>query len=160
MHAVIRFRPLLVHLCAPVLLGMAAASLSGNNNAFYSALHLPHWALPHSMIHTIWTILYLLMGLSAYLVYSKQEISNSDRRCAMTFYGFALLANFLWSFLFFRFRLFTLAALWTIVVFVLLALCTMVFYRIRPWAGVLLAPTLAWLVFTGALNFSVAALNS
>lgn len=159
MHAVIRLYPFALHLAVPVGLGAATAYLSGNSEAFYHALILPRFAPPGWLFGVVWTILYLLMGAASYLIHTHRRLSHSDRNSALTLFGFALLVNYLWSFLFFRFRLFTLAACWTVVILVVTGLCTALFYRQRRSAGLLMVPAMAWLVFAGVLNFAVAALN-
>lgn len=160
MHAtVLRAKPLVVHLAIPLLTGFAAAYLSGNNRSLYESLRLPGWAPPAALFSVAWTVLYLLIGFAAYLVYTADNIRRQDRRGAMGIYGLSLLANFLWSFLFFRFRLFAMAAWWIVIIFLTMALCTALFYHIRPWAGWLMGPVLIWLLYAGALNFSVALLN-
>lgn len=159
MHAVIRLHTLLIHLLAPLVAGAASAFLAGNMAQVYQSLVLPRFAPPAAVFGVVWTGLYLLMGTGAYLIYTARNISRSDRNSAMTLYGFALLTGYIWNFLFFRFRLFTFSAWWIVVVFVVSALCTALFYRIRPTTGVLMAPTLAWLAFAGVLNFAIAGLN-
>lgn len=159
MHAVIRLNTLLLHLAAPAVAGAASAFLAGNTSGVYQSLVLPRFAPPGAVFSIVWTGLYILMGVSAYLIYTARDISRSDRNSAMTLYVLALVTGYLWNFLFFRFRLFSFSALWIVVVFLVSALCTALFYRIRPTAGVLMAPTLAWLVFAGVLNFSIARLN-
>lgn len=159
MHAVIRLTPFVLHLAAPVCLGAATAYLTGNNETFYSSLALPRYAPPGWLFGVVWAVLYLLMGLASYLVHTDRRLPRSDRNSALTLYGFALLVNLLWSFLFFKFRLFLLAACWCVIILAVTGLCTALFYRLRRPAGLLLVPAMAWLVFTGALNFSIAFLN-
>lgn len=159
MNTVIRATPLFVCLAAPTLLSAAVAHLSGNSPEFYHVLALPRFAPPSPLSGMVWTILYLLMGYASYLIYMRRELSHSDRNSALSLYGFSLLVHFLWSFLFFRFRLFWFSALWMVVVFVVTVLCAGVFHRICRPAGRLMFPVLAWMVFSGVVNVSIAVLN-
>lgn len=159
MHAVVRLKSLLFHLAVPLLLGMLSSWLSGNAKEVYASLVLPSFAPPAPVYAVVWTVLYLLMGLSAYLVSTAQGISRTDRRSALAFYGILLLINFLWSFLFFRFGLLTFSAVWSLLLLGVTVLCAALFYRIRPAAGLLLVPVILWTGFATALNFSIAALN-
>lgn len=159
MHAVIRFNALLANLAIPLIMGIASAMMAGDIQAVYQSLALPRYAPPAAAFNIVWTGLYLLMGTGAYLIYTSRGISRIDRNAAMMLYAFALLTGYIWNFLFFRFRMFTFSSWWIVVVFAVTALCTALFYRIRPSAGALMAPTLAWLAFAGVLNFAIAALN-
>lgn len=159
MNAVIRLNPLLVSLSAPVLAGTAVAYLSGSSKGAYQSIALPRFAPPAAVFAAVWILLYLMMGLASYLIYTGRDISRSDRNSALAWYGCALLVGYMWSFLFFRFRLYAFSACWIAIIFVVTALCTAVFYRLRPAAGLLMAPALAWLAFAAVLNFSIASLN-
>lgn len=158
LHAVIRLQPFLASLALPVLAGLLTSHLSGSADGYYQTLALPSFAPPGALFGVVWTILYLFMGLASYLIYTSR-LSRSDRYSALTWFGLSLLVNYMWSFLFFRFHLLLFSACWIVIIFAVTALCTAVFYRIRPAAGVLMTPTLAWLVFAAVLNFSIAGLN-
>ena len=159
MHSVVRLQPLLIHLGAPLLVGAASSYLTRDMAGVYGSLALPFFAPPAAAFPIIWTILYLVMGFAAYLVYTERRISRPDRNTTMTLYGLTLLVGGLFNLLFFRYRLFGVAAVWTIVMLAATGLCAALFYRIRPLAGKLFFPALGWLAYVSLISFSVAAMN-
>ena len=159
MHAVVRLNSLLFHLAVPILAGSISSQISGNAAAAYASLTLPGFAPPAILFPIVWTLLYLLMGLSAYLITTDRTISPQERRSALLLYGLMLVINCLWSPLFFRFHLYTLSAWWCVLLVGVTALTAAVFFRIRAAAGLLYLPVLLWLVFACVLNFAVAYLN-
>ena len=159
MHAVVRLNPLLFHLALPVFVGTLSAKLSGDMAAVYQSLRLPAFAPPAAVFGVIWTILYLLMGLAAYLVSRARGRSREDRRAVMALYAMTLVTGAMWSLIFFRFRLPVLGAVWCVLLLCATALCSAVFRRIRPLAGLLMVPSLLWIAFAGALNITIVVMN-
>ena len=105
-----------------------------------------------------WTILYILMGISTYLVCEN----NTDRKFkkrACFIYLAQLLVNVLWTPLFFRFKLYLLSFFWIILLIVLVGIMIVKFYKINPLAGYIQIPYILWLVFASILNFSIYILN-
>ena len=140
-----------------VALCAAAATLgaiaSSNAPEFYARLEQPAWAPPARVFGPVWTTLYLLMALSAWLVWRERGWARA--RGALGLFVLQLAFNALWSWLFFAWHRGALA-LADIVVLWLLIVATMVaFARIRRLAAWLLAPYLAWVSFAAALNASV-----
>ena len=110
------------------------------------------------MFPVVWTVLYLLMGLACYQVVTS-EASAPRRRRALTFYGLQLAANFLWSLLFFLLGLYLTAFLWILVLWLLIFVCTLLFYYIRSGAGKLMIPYILWVTFAAYLNLGIYLLN-
>lgn len=124
---------------------------------FYAALAQPTWAPPAYVFGPVWSLLYLLMGLSAWLVW--REPTARTRRGALALFIAQLAANALWSWLFFawhqgRWAFLEIVVLWCLIVATLVA-----FWRIRPLAGALLLPYIAWVSFAMALAYHVWRLN-
>lgn len=131
------------------------ASISATS--FYGQLVQPSWAPPSSVFGPVWTILYALMGIAAWLVWRAGGFRAN--RSALTLFLVQLAVNALWSWLFFAWNRGALAFA-DIVLLWLLIVATMVsFWRVRPLAGALLIPYLLWVSFAAALNFSVWQLN-
>ncbi len=103
-----------------------------------------------------WTILYLLMGISAYLVYDSK---GGMTKRSLALYAFQLSVNFLWPVFFFRLHAFTFSFIWLLLLLVLVIIMTVNFWSIRPAAGYLQMPYILWLVFAGVLNCMVITLN-
>lgn len=124
---------------------------------FYGQLVQPEWAPPPSVFGPVWTVLFALMGIAAWLVWRTPQ--GAARRQALALFCGQLVLNALWSWLFFRWQLGAwaladIAALWLAVAATLAA-----FWRLRPLAGALLVPYLAWISFAAALNFTLWRLN-
>lgn len=133
----------------------AAASVRAQ--AFYGQLVQPDWAPPASVFGPVWTVLYALMGIAAWLVWRMGGFRA--HRLALTLFLVQLAVNALWSWLFFGWHLGALALL-DIIVLQLLVLATLIaFWRSRPLAGLLLVPYLLWIAFASVLNYSVWQLN-
>ena len=133
----------------------AAASVQAGS--FYADLARPTWAPPSSVFGPVWTALYALMGLSAWLVWRERGFAAA--RSALTLFVVQLAVNALWSWLFFAWQRGALAFV-DIIVLWLLVLATIVgFWRIKPLAGALMVPYLLWVSFAAALNYAVWQLN-
>jgi tryptophan-rich sensory protein len=106
----------------------------------------------------VWTILYVLMGVSSYLILtsdaSVEEISDAIR-----LYAYQLLVNFLWPTFFFNFQWYFFALLWLILLWILVFLMIRKFATINKWAAYLNIPYLIWLTFAGYLNAGIWWLN-
>jgi tryptophan-rich sensory protein len=138
-----------------VTFGAAAlgALASSNAGAFYGELSRPAWAPPASLFAPVWTSLYVLMAVAAWLVWRRR--GWRDARAALTLYLVQLAANALWTWLFFVARQGALAFVETILLWALVAAVTAVFWRVRPLAGALLLPYWGWVTFATALTYSV-----
>jgi tryptophan-rich sensory protein len=146
-----------VGLAAWVGVAFAAAAIGAvasiDAGTFYAQLVRPAWAPPGSVFGPVWSVLYLLMGIAAWLVWREQ---NADQRgAALTLFVAQLCANALWSWLFFAWRNGAFAFAEVLVLLALIAATTMVFWRIRRLAGVLMLPYLAWVGFASALTWAV-----
>jgi tryptophan-rich sensory protein len=139
---------------AAAAIGGAATSQAG---PFYTQLVRPEWAPPPSIFGPVWTVLYALMGVAAWLVWRVRGFRAA--RSALVLFLVQLALNALWSWLFFGWHRGALALadillLWALIVATLIA-----FWRIRPLAGALLVPYLLWVSFASILNYSVWQLN-
>jgi tryptophan-rich sensory protein len=124
---------------------------------FYRALEQPTWAPPAGVFGPVWTLLYALMGIAAWLVW--RERSSGGVRTALTLFVVQLALNVLWSWLFFVWHLgfgsvVEIALLWFAILATIVA-----FWRIRPVCGALLLPYLVWVSFAAALNYTLWQMN-
>jgi tryptophan-rich sensory protein len=133
----------------------AAASIQASG--FYTQLVRPEWAPPSGVFGPVWTILYLLMGIAAWLVWRVGGFRAA--RTALTLFLVQLAVNALWSWLFFGWHLGTLAFADVVLLWVLIVATLIAFGRIKPLAGALLVPYLVWVSFAAMLNYSVWQLN-
>ena len=151
----INLKRLLISIAIPLLTGGAAALLTGGYDDF-KVLERPPLAPPAWLFPVVWTILYILMGLAAYLVKDPRN-RNTDR--AMKFYYTQLALNFLWPIVFFRFDLYALGVV-VLIALILLIIATMIeFFKIDKTAAYLLIPYLLWCLFALYLNIGIVVLN-
>ena len=136
--------------------GMGAAA-SVQAGPFYAQLVRPDWAPPAWVFGPVWTALYVLMGVAAWLVWRAGGFRAA--RSALTLFLVQLAANALWSWLFFAWHRGALAFADVLLLWVLIVATLIAFWRIRPLAGALLLPYLLWVSFASALNYSVWQLN-
>ena len=135
-------------------IGGAASVQAG---PFYTQLVRPEWAPPASLFGPVWTVLYALMAIAAWLVWRVNGFRAA--RVALTLFLVQLALNALWSWLFFGWHRGGLAFADIVVLWALIVATVIAFWRIRPWAGALLLPYLLWVSFASALNYSVWQLN-
>ena len=134
--------------------GSAASIQAG---PFYTQLMRPEWAPPPGLFGPVWTILYTLMGIAAWLVWRVGGFRAA--RTALTLFLVQLAVNALWSWLFFGWQRGGLAFADIILLWALIVATLVSFWRIRPLASALLIPYLLWVSFASALNYSVWRLN-
>ena len=144
---------LLVWLAVAFAAAAIGAVATVDAGSFYSQLVRPTWAPPGWAFGPVWTVLYLLMAIAAWLVWREQ--GAGDRRLALTLFMVQLGANALWSWLFFAWRNGALAFAEVLVLLALIAATIAVFWRVRRLAGVLLLPYLAWVCLATALTWAV-----
>lgn len=121
--------------------------------SFYAALARPAWAPPASVFGPVWTVLYALMGVASWLVW--RESGAMLRKPALGVYVVQLIANALWSWLFFYWKSGALAFAEVLLLLALIVLTVAMFWRVRRLAALLLLPYLAWVAFASALTWSV-----
>ena len=110
------------------------------------------------MFPIVWGILYILMGTASYIIYSSDAPEISKKK-ALGLYLVQLGLNFLWPILFFTFGLCTAAAVLIVILWVLILLTLLYFYRISKNAGYLIIPYLLWVTFAAYLNIAICIIN-
>lgn len=154
-----KLKPLLISILIPFIgAGLSIFISGGNMGEFYSTLKKPPLSPPEWIFAVVWPILYLLMGISCYRVYMKEEITGKGSN-SIFIYGIQLLLNLLWPILFFGLRLYGIAFIELIILFIFIIITTIKFYKVDKLAGLLLLPYLLWTIFAGYLNFGVWFLN-
>ena len=84
----------IINILIPILVGGISALITKNSMYIYSYLDKPSFAPPSILFPIVWTILYLIMGVSSYLICNSD---NSNKKCAYIIYGIQLFLNFIWS---------------------------------------------------------------
>ena len=147
----------------PLLIGylsnILAKLISGvDTTTYYHELIKPGFAPSGIIFPIVWTILFILMGTSSYIILSqrKNELKTKD---AMFYYWLQLALNFLWSILFFGLQLRLTALIDLILLLVFLVIMVYKFYKIKPIAAYLNIPDILWLIYAGVLNYFVWLIN-
>lgn len=132
-------------------------SNSGYGNAWFDALHKPSFMPPGWMFGVVWPILYAMLGIALAMILA--EPPSARRTTALTLFMVQLALNLAWSPIFFAGHDIGLAKIVIFIMALVAAYVARQFYRLRRIAGLLMLPYLAWLVFAGALNWSIETLN-
>ena len=120
---------------------------------FYLALNRPSWAPPPSVFGPVWSVLYLLMAIGAWIVI---RVDGWERaKPAMALYGIQLALNALWTWLFFYWHSGAAAFADIIALWLMVAATIAAFARVHKLAGALLLPYIAWVSFATALTWAV-----
>jgi len=133
----------------------ALASIQAKS--FYGQLAQPTWAPPPSLFGPVWSLLYAMMAIAAWLVWRCGGFRAN--RIALSLFLVQLVLNALWSWLFFAWHLGASAFADIVILWVVIVATLVSFWRVRPLAGALLIPYLLWVSFASALNYSVWQLN-
>ena len=151
-------RLLFICIAIPVIVGMVSALLTRNSMELFQSIDKPPLAPPGWLFPVVWTILYVLMGISSYLILQSGE-EREEIRKALTIYGYQLVANFLWPTFFFNFGWYFFSFLWLVLLWVLVLIMIMRFKDINKLAAYMNIPYLVWLTFAGYLNLGIWILN-
>jgi benzodiazapine receptor len=147
----------IVCMIIPVMVGGIAGIVTTESNGWYTRLSKPFFNPPDFIFGPIWTVLYLLMGISLYLIW--QAPKNRRRKRALYVFSIQLILNFAWSFIFFYYHQILLALLGIALLWISIVVMIMVFYRINKAAADLQVPYLIWVSFAAVLNAAIWLLN-
>lgn len=125
---------------------------------WYQTLNKPPFSPPNWIFGPVWTILYFLMGVAAYLIWIKGLEEKAVKK-ALIFFIAQLVFNFFWSILFFGFHSPILGLINILILWVLILITIIKFYKISKTASYLLIPYLLWVSFATILNLSIVLLN-
>ena len=134
----------------------ALASIQAKD--FYGQLIQPEWAPPPWLFGPVWTVLYAMMGVSAWLVWCRGGVKGN--RLAFVFFFSQLALNALWSWIFFTWKMGQAAMIDIILLWLLILVTIILFWRVSRIAGILLVPYILWVTFATCLNWALWRLNS
>ena len=146
----------IISLLIPLGIGLISGLLSINGIKDFSLLNKPPLSPPGFLFPIVWTILYIFMGISSYLVYSEQDYQSS---CCIKIYALNLFVNFMWSLIFFGLKLRLFAFIWILVLDLVIIYMIICFYRVNKKAAYLQIPYLIWCLFATYLNLAIYLLN-
>ena len=160
------WKALVVSIMIPLAVGIIAGLFTMGGKQQFTVLNKPPLSPPAWLFPVVWTILYILMGISSYLIYvseaQKQDGNTKDKATksqALTTYGYQLIVNFLWPVFFFNFGWYFFSFLWLVLLWILAAKMILEFGEISKVSASLNVPYLLWLSFAGYLNLGIWLLN-
>lgn len=151
-----KYKYLIISILISLGVGGLSALITGGDMDTYKYLSKPPLSPPSVLFPIVWTILFILMGISAYMVYVSKD---RDKDSALTVYVIQLIVNFFWSIIFFSLKLRLFALIWIILLLVLIIIMIVKFYRISYKAGLLQIPYLIWTCFATYLTIAIYILN-
>lgn len=158
MFSAINLRKLATSLLYPLITGLLASFLTRGNMDIYQRISVPPLSPPSVVFPIVWTILYILMGISLYIV-RVSRASDEVKKIGYIFYALQLLFNFVWPILFFNLGAYTFSAVWLGIMIVLIILNIIWFAKVNNVSAYLLIPYLVWCLFALYLNIGIAILN-
>ena len=149
---------LLISILGCELVGVLATPFTLDSiSNWYRYLHKPSFSPPNWIFGPVWTLLYLLMGVSLFLIWKRKQ--NKETKEAIKWFLVQLAFNFLWSLIFFGGHQIVLALFDIVILLVAIYVTKEKFLKLDKTAGYLLLPYLLWVAFATALNLSILLLN-
>ena len=152
----IRLKSLLLYVVVTLLFGIVGTLLGGDTGEIYATLIKPPLSPPGILFPIVWTILYILMGIGAYILSTENSLKTDF---LLKIYWAQLTLNALWPLVFWRFEAYTFAAVIIAVILVLTVYLTIKSFKINKTASYLFIPYIIWLLFALYLNIAIAILN-
>lgn len=152
----IDFKKLFFYIITTILIGTVPSIFTFKSMGIYNELNRPPLSPPSILFPIVWTILYILIGISIYIIVKKNPKDVSE---AKLIYYVALVTNALWTPIFFGFKEYFLAFLWIIMLIVFVSAMIIKFYKIDKTSAYLQIPYLIWILFAAYLNFGIVVLN-
>lgn len=151
-----KYIPYAVSILIPLAVGALSAYITRGKMEEYSQLVQPPLAPPSWVFPAVWVILYILMGISAAMVWKSGSAERSD---ALFIYAVQLAVNFMWTIFYFNFNARLLAFFWLLFLLILVALMAARFAKISKNSAKLQIPYILWLIFAAYLNLATYILN-
>ncbi len=150
---------LIIAIAIPLIVGGTSGFFTATGvESWYQTIARPTWNPPGWLFGPVWTTLYVMMGISLFLVW-KEDTSVELKKIGIALFAVQLVLNFFWSFIFFNqhqigWALVEIAAMW---VFILLTIFA--FAQVNKAAAWLLVPYISWVSFATILNYTIWQLN-
>jgi len=138
--------------------GIGSIATTPNIASWYAGLAKPSWNPPNWVFGPVWTVLYISMAVSAWLVWRQGGLWQG--RWPLAWFAVQLALNAAWSWLFFGFHLPGTAFIEVLILFTAIAATTIAFWQHSLAAGILMLPYLGWVAFASVLNFTIWRLNA
>lgn len=153
----IKWKSLLINIAIPVTVGIVSSLITGGGFDTYSQIIQPPLSPPPIVFPIVWSLLYILMGISSYLIVQQTDEIKSNR--SLIVYAVQLVINFFWPVFFFGFKAYLFAFIWIILLIAAIITMTVLFYRQNRIAAYMQIPYILWTIFAAYLNLGVFILN-
>ena len=154
-----RAKTYIISIAIAPAVGLFSALLTRDSMDIYSQLIAPPLTPPSWLFPVVWTVLYVLMGVSAAIIWEQREEDSAAASNGLSAYALSLGFNFLWSILFFNCRWLLVSFLWLLGLLALIGLTIYYYRQISKPAAWLQIPYALWVTFAGYLNFAIWVLN-
>ena len=148
-----------ISIAIALAVGGFSALLTAGNMDIYSEITQPPLSPPSVLFPIVWTLLYILMGISAAMIFLQKKENPQASQKSFVFYGISLFLNFFWSVIFFNMQAFLFSFIWLLLLWVSVLLTILQYRKISPLAAALQVPYLLWITFAGYLNLAIFILN-
>lgn len=148
-----------IAIAIPLAIGGLSALLTRGNMQITSEVQTPPLSPPSILFPIVWTILYILMGVSSAIIWANREKNADAAQSGLAAYALSLAFNFAWSILFFNFRCFGFSLVWLIALWILILVTILQYRKLSPPAAYLQIPYALWVAFAGYLNAGIWWLN-
>ena len=150
--------PYAVGIALPISVGLISAFLTMGNMDIYDRINTPPLSPPGFLFPIMWTILYILMGISSTLIYLKRETSKSAS-LGLKYYAISLIFNLGWSLIFFNAGAFLIAFIWLLALLYFIVRTVIYYFEVDKVSAYLQLPYILWVIFAGYLNLGITFLN-
>ncbi|MDE7268287.1 MAG: tryptophan-rich sensory protein [Lachnospiraceae bacterium] len=154
-----KWKPYVISVAIALAVGALSAFLTRNNVNIYRYINKPAFAPPAIVFPIVWTILYVLMGISSARIWLQKENHPFEVMDALLSYAIQLILNFFWAIIFFNMQTFLFAFIWLVVLWVAILKMIFKFSLLDKIAAYLNIPYVLWVTFAGYLNFMIYLLN-
>lgn len=149
----------IVSIVIPLGLGSVAGIVTSEAiPEWYASLNRPSFSPPNWLFGPAWTTLYILLGISLFLVWKQPP--SVDRNRALLMFAVQMVLNFAWTFIFFYFRMLQLALIEIVVLWLSILVMMLWFYKVKPLAAYLNIPYILWVTFATVLTAGYFYLNT
>ena len=150
---------LAISIAIPLIVGAVSGLANSGGMQMFAEIEKPPLSPPGWLFPVVWTILYTLMGISSYLIWTAPNAPQGEKQKALRTYIIQLVVNFFWPFLFFGLEWYLAAFFWLVLLWYLILTMIRQFAAISPLAAKLNIPYLLWVTFAGYLNLGIWWLN-